>query len=318
MNRNLEVVSTLENALATNPGRAGLQLGTAYLQIGRDDKAISAFQRAIELDSNSDALQSDRLNTVAYELAEKSEGLPQALDFAKKAVLDEEEQSNEIDVKLSDSRAFAASNRLAAYWDTLAWVQFKLGNLDEAESYLKTAWIVTQSSEVGDHLGQVYEKLGKKQQAARAYRLALEAMGRNDDPQMRNRLKSSIVALSNEAKVTSAIKDSSVELSEERTVKLPGIRSWGGGNKSAEFVVAFTKESGVEETKFVSGAQELRNASPALTALKSSLPFPDESLGRIVRRGVLSCSVLAKGCVFVFYWASSLTPAVFSIPSVQQ
>jgi|HubBroStandDraft_2_1064218.scaffolds.fasta_scaffold05189_2 tetratricopeptide (TPR) repeat protein len=319
-NRYMEVVSTLENALAMNPGRAGLQLqlGTAYLEIGRDDKAINAFQRAIELGSDSDTLQSDRLNTVAYELAEKSVGLPQALDFAKEAVLDEEEQSNEIDVKLSDSRAFAASNRLAAYWDTLGWVQFKLGNLDEAERYLKAAWMVTQSAEVGDHLGQVYEKLGKKQQAARAYRLALEAMGRNGDPQMRSRLTSSIGALSNGAKVTSAIKDSSVEMSEERTVKLSGIRNWGGGYKSAEYVVAFKKESGVEETKFVSGAEELRNASPALKALSSSLPFPDESLGRIVRRGVLSCSVVAKGCIFVFYPADSVTQALFGIPLVQQ
>jgi hypothetical protein len=33
---------------------------------------------------------------------------------------------------------------------------------------------------------------------------------------------------------------------------------------------------------------------------------------------VLSCSVVAKGCIFVFYPADSVTQALFGIPLVQQ
>jgi hypothetical protein len=178
------------------------------------------------------------------------------------------------------------SNRLAADWDTLGWVHFRLGNLDKAEKYLKAAWTVTQDTIIGEHLGQVYEKLGKRQQAARAYRLAK--------------------------------KDAGAELSDERTYKLPQIRDWGGGYKSAEFVIALTKEPGVADTKFLSGAQELRSASAALGALESGFPFPDDSHARVVRRGVLSCSWVSKGCVFVFYPANAIAQPSVGIPLDQQ
>jgi hypothetical protein len=135
---------------------------------------------------------------------------------------------------------------------------------------------------------------------------------------MRDRLKSSVAALSSRANGSSVVKDAGVELSEERTYKLPQIRDWGGGYKSAEFVIALTKESGVADTKFLSGAQELRGASAAMGALKSGFPFPDDSHARVVRRGVLSCSEVSKGCVFVFYPANAVAQPPVGIPLDQQ
>jgi hypothetical protein len=91
-----------------------------------------------------------------------------------------------------------------------------------------------------------------------------------------------------------------------------------GGYKSAEFVIALAKEPGVVDTKFLSGAQELKSASAALSALKSSFPFPDDSEARVVRRGVLSCSEFSKGCVFVFYPADVAARPLLGIPLDQQ
>jgi tetratricopeptide (TPR) repeat protein/transglutaminase-like putative cysteine protease len=320
LRRYQEATTAWESAVKINPERAGLQLqlGNAYLQSGSDEKAMAAFQRAIEADSGSDALNSDVLNSVAYSLAQEKKGLPQALQYAEKAVQGVEEESGKIQVSDSDLQNLTVSNKLAAYWDTLGWVHFRLGNLNEAEKYLRAAWAVTQDAVVGDHLGEVYEKLGKKQQAAHAYRLALEAMGRNGDPQMRDRLKSSVAALSSAANGSTPLKDAGVELSEERTYKVPQIHDWGGGYKSAEFVIALTKESGLADTKFLSGAQELRSASAALGALKSGFPFPDDSHARVLRRGVLSCSELSKGCVFVLYPADAIAQASVGIPVNEQ
>jgi len=315
-----EAISALEAAVKINPERGGLQLqlGTAYLQSGNDEKALAAFQRAIEADSGSDTMNANTLNSVAYALAEAKKSLPQALQCAQKAVQEVEEESSKIQLSQLEIQDLPVSNRLAAYWDTLGWVHYGLGNLNEAERYLKAAWTVTQDAVIGDHLGQVYAKLGKKQQAARAYRLALQAMGRNGDPQMRDRLKSSVAALSGGANGSSAVKDAGAELSDERTYKLPQIRDWGGGYKSAEFVIALTKESGVADTKFLSGAQELRSASAALGSLKSGFPFPDDSHARVLRRGVMSCSEVSKGCVFVFYPANAITQPSAGIPLDQQ
>ena len=319
LKRYQEATSLLEFAVKINPERAGLQfqLGSAYLQSGSDEKALAAFQRAIEADSGSGTLNSDILNSVAYALAEKKKGLPQALQYAEKAVHEVEEESSKIQVSQLEIQDLAVNNRLAAHWDTLGWVHFGLGNLDHAERYLKAAWAVTQDAVIGDHLGQVYEKLGKKQQAAHAYRLALYVIGRNGDPQMRDRLKSSVAALSSEANGSSA-KDAGVELSDERTYKLPQIHNWGGGYKSAEFVIVLTKEPSVADTKFLSGAQELQSASAALGALKSGFPFPDDSHARVLRRGILSCSEISKGCVFVFYPPDAIAQPVVGMPLDQQ
>jgi tetratricopeptide (TPR) repeat protein len=169
LHRYREVISALEPPLKSNPGQPRLQfqLGSAYLQIGNDEKAIAAFQRAIESDSGLDTLNSEMLNDVAYELSVKKKGLTLALQYSEKAVHQEEEESSKIQVSQLQFQNLAPSNRLASYWDTLGWVHFALGNFPEAEKYLMAAWTASQNADSGDHLGQVFEKLGKKQQAVR-------------------------------------------------------------------------------------------------------------------------------------------------------
>jgi tetratricopeptide (TPR) repeat protein len=320
LKRYQEAILTLETAVKINPERADLQfrLGSAYLQSGSDEKALAAFKLAIQAVAGSDTQNADMLNSVAYALAEEKKSLSQALQYAENAVREVEEESSKIQVSQLEIQDFTVSNRLAAYWDTLGWVHFGLGNLDVAERYLKAAWAITQDAVIGDHLGQVYEKLVKRREAARAYRLALQTIGKNGDPQMRDRLKSSVAALSDGATGTSMAKDAGTELSDERTFKLPQIHDWGGGYKSAEFVVVLTKGPGAVDAKFLSGAQELKSASAALGALKSSFPFPDDSHARVVRRGVLSCSEFSKGCIFVFYPADVMARPLVEIPLAQK
>ena len=57
---------------------------------------------------------------------------------------------------------------LAAAWDTLGWVHFRTDQFAEAEKYLNAGWNLTQDPVIADHLGQVYEKQGKKHQATGA------------------------------------------------------------------------------------------------------------------------------------------------------
>ena len=47
---------------------------------------------------------------------------------------------------------------ISQYWDTLGWIYFKKGDLTRAESYLTSAWQLSQEGVIGDRLGQVYEK----------------------------------------------------------------------------------------------------------------------------------------------------------------
>jgi tetratricopeptide (TPR) repeat protein len=128
LRRYQEATSELESAVKINPERAGLQLqlGTTYLQSGSYEKALAAFERAVEADSGSDTLNSDVLNSVAYSLAEEKKGLPQALQYAEKAVHEVEEESSKFQISDAEIQNLTVTNRLAAYWDTLGWVHFDL------------------------------------------------------------------------------------------------------------------------------------------------------------------------------------------------
>ena len=75
---------------------------------------------------------------------------------------------------------------LIAYWDTLGWVHFNEGNYDKAEKYVAAAWGLGHHGEVGDHLGQIYEKRGEKDRALQTYALSMN--GLRPAPETRGRL----------------------------------------------------------------------------------------------------------------------------------
>lgn len=74
-------------------------------------------------------------------------------------------------------RALAADPGNAAYMDTMAWLQFRLGNLAEAEKWiLRALGTMTPSAELSvlyDHAGEIYSALGQPEKALRCYREAL-------------------------------------------------------------------------------------------------------------------------------------------------
>ncbi len=77
---------------------------------------------------------------------------------------------------------------LIAYWDTLGWVHFGEGDLNKAEKYVAAAWELGHHGEVGDHLGQIYQKRGEKDRALRTYALSMN--GLRPAPETRGRLAS--------------------------------------------------------------------------------------------------------------------------------
>jgi tetratricopeptide (TPR) repeat protein len=128
---------------------------------------------------------------VAYELAVSNTALPKALEYAQHAVEQQESESRGVNLSKLTPDDLARTRRIGSFWDTLGWVHFRLGHLDEAETYLYAAWLLSQSPTVGDHLGQVYEQQNKTAKAIHMYRLALatpegnvprRSMGRDAPP----------------------------------------------------------------------------------------------------------------------------------------
>ena len=299
LKRYSEAAFALEGAVSLNPllPNLHLQLGMAYLRAGSDDRALASFRKGIELDS-----MPGTLNNVAWELADANKQLPVALEYAQKAVTDEEEATQDLDLSELKTEDLGHMTSLAAFWDTLGWVYFRMGKLPEAKKYLNAAWTLSLGGIEADHLGQVYEQEHNKQDAARMYRLALYSFNLNRaaraaETETRERLDrlvrdSSTADSNNFTQVTD-------EVNGMRTVKLPRVIIQ---TAVAEFFLIFTQNPKtsaltVEDAKFISGSEELKSAGKSLLTAKFAFPFPDENQPKILRRGIFSCYE-RTGCSF--------------------
>jgi tetratricopeptide (TPR) repeat protein len=277
------------------------QLGEAYLNTHEDEKAMVHFHKALELDKSA-----AMLNSVAYSLAEAKRDLNDALLYAEEAVKKTEEQSAKADSL--DSSNLAVTESLAADWDTLGWVKFRLGDYESAMKYLESAWSVMQALAIGDHLGQVYEKLGKKRQAAQAYAMVLNTSGQNGDPILRQRMTANLTSLAAEG--VKPRKDAGGDLNAMGVYRVGTIKEWGGGYKTATFGIALTKAQGTPLVWFLNGADELKESAADLSKIKFKISFPDDGPTRVVERGMLSCTETTKSCTLVM-----LPVATAKVPS---
>jgi len=286
-----EAAPELEKAASLTPGDPALQvsLGDAYLNLGQDDKALAAFDRAIEISATPLVW-----NNIAYQLSLKNTHLDKAQQYAESAVAATAAALRNLSLDQLNQRDLALVPSLIAYWDTLGWVYYAEGKLDKAEKYVAAAWELGQHGEVGDHLGQIYEKRGEKGKAIRTYALALN--GLRPIPETRGRLGS---LLGGEDKIAATVAKYHDELQGMRTSKFKQQPSLTG---SAEyFVLLGAAKSGlsVEGTKFVSGEEKLHTLDDSLRRLRFDLNFPDDTPTKILRRGVLSCPPVGGDCVFV-------------------
>jgi len=282
-----EAALLFEAAAKVNPSDAYAQmrLGIVRLRSHNTDQGLAALHKALEIDSGR-----EMLNNVAYEMAEAGANLPDALVYSQRSVKEVEERSQILDLENVQKADLQLPLTISAYWDTLGWIYFKMGELALAESYLNSAWQLRQDGVVGDHLGQVYEKQQKLPEALRMYNLALEANPRLEETSSRMRNLARVPLPKNRMSAAE-------ELSQMRTVKLPTIIK---ETASADFDVLVVPSGRIEKATFFRGSELLRHAGESLEKATFKQPFPPGSTAHLLRRGILSCSS-STGCSFVFY-----------------
>jgi tetratricopeptide (TPR) repeat protein len=281
----------LEKAASLTPNDAGLQvsLGDAYLNLGQDDKALAAFDRAIEISATPLVW-----NNIAYQLSLKNTHLDKAQQYAESAVAATSAGLRNLSLEQLNQRDLALVPSLVAYWDTLGWVFYAEGKLDKAEKYVAAAWGLGNHGEVGDHLGQIYEKRGEKEKAINTYALAMN--GLRPIPETRGRLSGLVGGAD---KVDAIVQKHRDDLQQMRTTQLKDPPPVTG---NADFwVLLGTSKTGatVDSVKFVSGEEKLRSLEAGLQHLKFNVNFPDDTPAKILRRGNLACSQAAGNCSFV-------------------
>jgi tetratricopeptide (TPR) repeat protein len=282
-NDNVGALKTLETAADHNPDDRNIrvQLSQVLVDMNRMDEAAAAAKSA--LDGTDDPMV---LNNAAYTLSETGMDLPIAEDASRKSVAEHEVKSTAVTTETANSKAFYDADLLLASWDTLGWILFKEGKLDQARTMISAAWRADLLAEVGDHLGQIDEAAGHKDEAAADYALAQAAIDKNTAPAIRRHIIESIARLKaagakpGPANATQALQDL-------RTYKIKrpaGASGWG------TFRLEIST-AGVVESQQMSGEQRLADIKTVVDAMKFPELLPPDSKVHLLRSAVISCSM---------------------------
>jgi tetratricopeptide (TPR) repeat protein len=286
-----DAISTLETAVKIAPDRAGLygQLGYAYMKSGDDDKALDAYKKDLSLDASP-----NMYNDIAYNLALDNKFLPTALEYAQKSVKAEADLSGKVtlqNLRLDDVNHTA---NLSANWDTLGWVYFKMGNMNQAEKYVRASWALSQQAEVGDHLGQIYEQQHDSKKALHMYRLALaSAPNATRMADAMKEIREHIQRVGGDPNSSLSVEVD--ELNRARTFRVTKTQA---GTNVAEFFVLLGPDGKTDDSLYISGSETLKPAGKELASVDFKPVYPDSDPVRLVRRGILSCYP-QTGCSFV-------------------
>lgn len=314
-----DAIGVLEKAVSYAPDSLPLQcqLGIAYMRNGQSDKGLTLLQKALNAETDN-PLSGANLNTVAYTLTEFNVGQDVAQQYAEKSLQLLESVSM---TPGNGNDRLRNTSSLGATWDTVGWIYFMQGQYEKALPYVRASWLLTQHPEVGDHLGQIYAKLGKKQEAAHAYQLAYLAMNPNTPypagQTMLDKIKQhyqELMGANAEIGANTAHRAANGSFSPMPVEELSRIREvkiTTAAHPSAHGTFDVVLSPGkVEEVTQIDGDESLRALSDKIKQAKYNVEFPDAGPARITRRGILSCESL--GCDLVL-----LQPDDRSLFSVQ-
>ena len=232
------------------------------------------------------------LNDAAYELARADIELEKAEKAARSV----------IDTLTKESSAWAVGDTtklqpqrqslLIAAWDTLGWVLYREGKVDEAANYVRAAWNNEQKAEVGLHLGKIEEKQGHSAAALGVYEIAIatfppetlvtpSALARDQ----KRKLQDHIAALKKQG-VVSQVHAPQLALQKLKTLPLG---AWKGKNSMAEYAFILQKDKVDDLQESDAGKAPIVGANAIVRRAAFDHWVPKGSEARLLRKGTLNC-----------------------------
>ncbi len=138
----------LDEAVEQLPGSVPILYTRALLaaEIGWIDVAERDLREIIARQPENAAA----LNALGYTLADQTERYDEAEALIR--------------------QAYILQPHEASIVDSMGWIAYRQGRLDEAEEFLRRAWKLDQNPEIAAHLGEVLWVSGKKEEAVKAWR----------------------------------------------------------------------------------------------------------------------------------------------------
>jgi len=169
---------------------------------------------------------------------------------------------------------------------------------------VRASWLLEQDSLVGEHLGDIYEKMGKKNQAARTYQLALAAAsgtmpGNSPSDRVKMYQERSEELNSRYRKLMGTKPSNDIRrlangqwtlTTDEQLQQLREVKFDNGGklSGSAEFIIAF-KPGEIDSVDYTRGDEKLKMLEGKLKSLHFQVAFPPDSGAVLVRRAQVEC-----------------------------
>ena len=148
-------------------------LGVYYDDKNDRATALKQMEKAVEINANN----GNALNYLGYSYAETGQNLDQAEALVRRAL--EQEPDN------------------GYFLDSLGWVYYRMGKLQDAKRELERAVkLVPDDAVLLEHLGIVYKALNDRKKATEVVRKGLENAPKSDDKEVGGRLKTLLDELS--------------------------------------------------------------------------------------------------------------------------
>ena len=183
-------VDEARNHLQSIRSRSGQQAlvivqaeGDLLIQAGRYEEAIAVYSEALDDGYNPDLLY-------ARAMAAEKTGRLDLLEQDLRSILEREPDHAQALNALGYTLADATDRHAEAYdlikkalelrpndfyiLDSMGWVLYRLGRLDEAVEYLRKALSIRQDPEIAAHLGEVLWVRGEREQAKEVWETALQ------------------------------------------------------------------------------------------------------------------------------------------------
>ena len=148
----------LNAALEKTPDNHELRYTRAltYIQIGQ----IDAFERDLTAILKADPEYVEALNALGYTLSTETNRYQEAMEYINRALKLKPEQ--------------------AAILDSVGWVQYRLGNTEQALHHIQKAFSIMPDPEIALHLGEVLWRLGNKEQAIKIWTESFNKSSENE------------------------------------------------------------------------------------------------------------------------------------------
>jgi tetratricopeptide (TPR) repeat protein len=145
-------LEALDQALEQLPGSISIRYSHALLaaELGWVDVAEKDLRIIIAKQPENAAA----LNALGYTLADQTERYEEAEALIRQAFI----------LRPDD----------ASIVDSMGWISYRLGHLDEAEKFLRRAWALNKNPEIAAHLGEVLWVNGKQEAARSVWREGME------------------------------------------------------------------------------------------------------------------------------------------------